>query len=120
MASTLQELLQQRDEIEAQLNDPLLPHSDQQLLEQGLEEIELQIEQLEDTESTPSSDSYSDMPPLIPARPPTPIPDDVEMLDMGGGFMISKEELEEINRWKEREDEGWEYQEATYDPAGEI
>ena len=113
MASTLQELLQQRDEIEAQLNDPTLPHSDQQLLEQGLEEIELQIEQLEDTDSAPSSDSYL-------ARPPTPIPDATEMLDMGGGFLISEEELEEINRWKERESEGWQYQEATYDPADEI
>jgi hypothetical protein len=119
----MEHLLEQLADIERQMDDSTLSHSDQQLLDQAWDDINDQIEVLqmaEEYDDRTLTLSESESIHTLPKRPDTPIPTDVRMfVDLGNGYILAIEEITEEDRWREREAEGW-VNEEHYDMAEEF
>ena len=118
----MEHLLEQLADIERQMDDSTLSHSDQQLLDHAWDDINDQIEvlQLADEYDNQTIESEAESIHTQPKRPDTPIPTDVRMfVDLGNGYILAIEEITEEDRWRQREREGW-VDEEHFDMAEEF
>ncbi len=108
----MEDLLEQIAEIERQLSDETLPHSDQQLLSQMWDELNEQLEAMDADTIVSDSESIH----TLPKRPGTPLPLHPSLLiDIGNGCYITPDEFDELHRLMFVDDE-----DGLYEPADEI
>jgi hypothetical protein len=107
----MEHLIEQIAEIERQLSDDTLPHSDQQLLGQMWDELNEQLEAMELAEDDDDMSIHTQ-----PKRLGTPLPLHPSLLiDVGNGCYITPEEFDRLHIVMFVDDE-----EGLYAPADEI
>lgn len=112
----MEDIIEQIAEIERQLSDDTLPHSDQQLLGQMWDELNEQLEAMEMNEDVDTIVSDAGSIHTLPKRPGTPLPLHPSLLiDVGNGCYITPDEFDELSRLMLVDDEY-----GMYEPADEI
>jgi len=132
LLKTIDEVKREMRNIEHELEDDTLPHSDQALLQDGWDALEERLDKLE--EELWDAEREEEQERLNEGAERTPTPHPPELIRLGEGFYVTPEELDRMNKQVDDRGNGpveigacgfacdghCQTCEGGYDPSGEV